>query len=54
MTTHTATNIYAVSGGGLSSIGQNSTGIVQFSVDSGIVALRSWAAGEISSNTLYI
>ena len=49
MRAHIANSVYTTANSGLTSIGSVAAGTVVFGVDSGIVALRSWVAGEISS-----
>jgi hypothetical protein len=46
---HVATNVYAVVNGGMTSLGFGSTGVVEFSVDSGLVTFRSWVSTEITN-----
>ena len=49
MKAHIGSSVSTTANSGLTSVGSAANGTVVFGVDSGIVALRSWVTGEISS-----
>ena len=54
MKAHIGSSVSTTANSGLTSVGSAANGTVVFGVDSGIVALRSWVTGEISSAAHFI
>ena len=48
---HIGNNVYAIANSGLTSLGSAATGVVQFSADTSILALRSWVTSQIAGAT---
>jgi len=49
LNTHLATNVYAPSASGITSLGNPTTGVVEFSIDTGIIAERSWTSTQLAT-----